>query len=231
MMRMSASACAQMAKATRATMPLEYVRMGCSNAEPMSAKAAIDAMRRSISLARQAEDGGADPGVLLTRQQAVESRSEREDRRYAPAHVEEALGRLRDAAQHLQQRRLARAIVADDADALALGDVEVHVGENPFLRIELLPKAEDDLLQLIVLMTIELKRLADAGAANDEIRRHQTTTGSMTTRSTTTGGQETKRRGRRTSGSGKLNDEGRSISFRWANLGGARGSRYIRARA
>jgi len=49
-------------------------------------------------------------------------------------------GRLRDAAQHLQQRRLARAIVADDADAFALGDVEVHIGKNPFLRIELLPK-------------------------------------------------------------------------------------------
>src|SRR5208283_978370 len=114
--------------------------------------------------------------------------------------------------------------MADDADALALGDVEVHIGENPFLRIELLPKAEDDLLQLIVLMAIELKRLADAAAANDEIRRHRRRPDQRRRDQRGPGGQKSTQRGRRRP-SEKLNDRAGAYPFVGLTSAAMRGSR------
>ena len=75
-----------------------------------------------------------------------------------------------DPAQDLQKRRLAGPVAADDADALALGDLERDVAEHPVLLVELVPEgAEQRLLQLVVAVHVELERLADALAADHRI--------------------------------------------------------------
>ena len=50
-----------------------------------------------------------------------------------PLIVDPALGRLGDARQDLEQGRLARAVVADDADHLAALDLEIDVAQRPEL--------------------------------------------------------------------------------------------------
>ena len=47
--------------------------------------------------------------------------------------LDAALGRLGDAREDLQQRRFARAVAADDADHLAVLDLEADVLERPEL--------------------------------------------------------------------------------------------------
>src|SRR5215207_815546 len=55
----------------------------------------------------------------------------RPELRYVPAPIHEAPGRrLVEAAHHVEERRLARAIRPDQADYRALGDVEVHLAHR-----------------------------------------------------------------------------------------------------
>jgi hypothetical protein len=86
------------------------------------------------------------------------------------SNPEFALRRLGDAAKNLQKSCLAGAVASDDPDALALLHREIDVVEHPFLSVELLPQAKQDLLELIILMRIELKRLADSSAADCRLR-------------------------------------------------------------
>ena len=137
----------------------------------MSAKASIEfEPRRNLGPA-QAEDGAADHGVLAPRQLLIKARAKREDGRNAAARDRDfAMGRIGDAADQLQQRRLAGTIAADDAAALALADLEADVAQDPMLLIEPLPAAEQDLLQLVVSVPIKLKRFAEAVAADHHFR-------------------------------------------------------------
>jgi hypothetical protein len=61
---------------------------------------------------RHPEDRAVDEDVLPAAQLGVEADADRDQRRDAPAHPHLPLGRGRDAAQHLQQGRLARAVAA-----------------------------------------------------------------------------------------------------------------------
>ena len=59
------------------------------------------------------------------------------------------LVRLEDAGHALQQRRLARAVVPDDAEHLALLDVERDVVEGDELVEVVAPPAGDELLERV----------------------------------------------------------------------------------
>ena len=53
---------------------------------------------------------------------------------HRPSMLDVALGRLGDRDEDLEQRALARAVAADDADDLALLDLERDVSQRPELR-------------------------------------------------------------------------------------------------
>jgi len=131
-------------------------------------EAAIDAMRGRSPCA-SSRDGGADPGVLLTVSRPSKP-IQREDRRYASAHVEEALVGC------VMPHSICSSVVLPApcgrrCRAFALGDVEVHIGRtiSPYRtsqdrgRSASIDRSDDD----------RAERLADARAANDEIRRHR----------------------------------------------------------
>ena len=73
-------------------------------------------------------------------------------------------------ADNLQERRFARAIAADNADPFAAANLEADVPQYPMLMVKLLPVPEDRLFELIVAPHIELERLADPVAADDNLR-------------------------------------------------------------
>jgi hypothetical protein len=75
-----------------------------------------------------------------------------------------------DAADDLQQSGFPGAVAADDTYSFAAANLEGDVPQDPMLMVKLLPMPEDRLLELIVTPHIELERLADTIAANDEIR-------------------------------------------------------------
>ena len=84
----------------------------------------------SISRLRQPEDRRVHEDVLAAGQLGVEAGAELEQRGHPAARADLALGRLQDAGDALQQRRLARAVVAEQPDGRALLDVEVDVVER-----------------------------------------------------------------------------------------------------
>ncbi len=90
-----------------------------------------DAVDAPVQLgAGQAQYGAVEVDIFSCRQLRVEAHAEFEERRHGAVDVHRAAVRRVDARQHLEQRRLARAVVADDAEELALGDVEGDVVEG-----------------------------------------------------------------------------------------------------
>ena len=116
------------------------------------------------------ENCAADPRVFPSRQRAVEAGAKRQDRRNTAVYFDLAGGWGGDAADDLQERRLAGAVAADNADALAFAHLEAHIIQNPVLIVELLPEPEQRLFQLIVVVGVKLKRLADTAAADHYVR-------------------------------------------------------------
>jgi hypothetical protein len=86
-------------------------------------------------LALHAEDGAGEEDVLAPGQVGVEARADFEETADAPADCHPPRRRLRDARQHFQQRTLARAVAADDADQLALPHFQIHLAERPDVRV------------------------------------------------------------------------------------------------
>ena len=72
-----------------------------------------------ITLRAQAENGAADQRVFAPGQFEIEAGAERQDRRDPADDLDVAVGRLADAADELQQRRLAGAVAADDAASVS----------------------------------------------------------------------------------------------------------------
>ena len=100
----------------------------------------------------------------------VEPRAKCENRRHPPIDLHAAMRRQGDAAEDLQQGCFPGTVAADDPDPLAAANLEADVPQDPMLMVELLPMPEDRLLELIIAPHIELERLANAIAADDEIR-------------------------------------------------------------
>ena len=79
------------------------------------------------------EDRTVQVDVLPPRQLVVKPRSHLEQRSDAACHVDAAGGRISDPGEDLQQRALAGSIAADEADDLALLDLERHAVQCPFI--------------------------------------------------------------------------------------------------
>jgi len=120
--------------------------------------------------APHAENGAADQSIFPAGQLIIEAGAKSEDRRNPPLDLHTAERRQSYAADDLQERGFAGAVAADDANAFAAANLEADVPQHPMLMVELLPMPEDCLFELIVAPHIELERLADPVAADDEIR-------------------------------------------------------------
>ena len=81
--------------------------------------------------ARHAEDGAAQIDVLMPGKIFVKTGADFEQHADAAAHRSGAYRRVGDAGEDLQQRALAGAIMAENADHLALFDVEADIVERP----------------------------------------------------------------------------------------------------
>jgi len=118
----------------------------------------------------ETENGAADQGILLAAQFDVEAGAEGENRSDPAVEFRDAVGLRGDAAENLQQGRLARAITPDNADSFALVDVEGHIPQDPMFFIKRPPAPKQRLLQLIVPVHIQLERFADPVAYDDGFR-------------------------------------------------------------
>ena len=119
---------------------------------------------------RQSEDRGIHEDVLATRELVVETRAELEQRGHASPRDDLAPGRLQDAGDALEQRRLAAAVVPEDADRRALLDVEVDVLQSHERLVGDPAVMDDPFLQRRVVLVVELELLRDA--ADLDRRRH-----------------------------------------------------------
>jgi len=100
--------------------------------EPPDAREAQDRVDPLLHpAARVAEQGAVQQDVVAGGELAVEPGAEVRERRHRAAHLDAPGGRRVDAGDHRHQRALAGAVVADDADALAVADREGDVGERP----------------------------------------------------------------------------------------------------
>jgi hypothetical protein len=101
-------------------MPLEYRFTGVSMKRPdLGELDDLVELARDLA-ARHAEDRAAQEDVLAPRQLGVEAGADLEQAADPPFEPGVPGGRIGDAAQDLQQRALAGAVVADDADHLPL---------------------------------------------------------------------------------------------------------------
>src|SRR5262249_57381058 len=104
-----------------------------------------DAIESLLDLAPfHAENGAVQEDVLPSREFRTETSTDIEEGTDATPRAGDSFGRARDSAQHLEQRRLARAVVTDDSERLALLDAEADITECPQLlsRLRLLPHPE-----------------------------------------------------------------------------------------
>ena len=120
--------------------------------------------------AAQAEHRPGNQHVVATGDVADKAGAKRQDRRDPAVDLKLAAGRPGDAGEQLQERGLARAIMANETDALAAGDFEVEVAQHPVLLIEAAEAAKGDLLQPIGAPGVKLIGLAEPGAADRDVR-------------------------------------------------------------
>ena len=106
-------------------------------------------------LLRQADDVAVEEDVLAPAELGAEARAQFEDGRDAAVRRHAAGGGLQRAADDLQQRRLAGAVAADDADGLAAPDVEADVGERREFPVILALAAGEELLQPVARRRVE----------------------------------------------------------------------------
>ena len=123
---------------------------------------ADDLVEALIDLAlRHAEDGTVQVDVLATRQLGVEAGAELEQRGDLALGGDRAAVGTQDPRHALEQRALARTVLADQPERGAFGDLEAHA----FQRVELLvagaSAAEEHRLDGLVALVIEAELLPD----------------------------------------------------------------------
>ena len=126
-----------------------------------SENATISSKTRVDVALRQAEDRRVHVDVLAAGQLGVEAGAELEQRGEPAAGDDLALVGLQDPGDALQQRRLARAVVAEDADGRALLDVDVDVVERDEVLERDAPEVDHLLLQRRVVLVVEPEVLRD----------------------------------------------------------------------
>ena len=118
------------AKPRRMYIPDEYVFTGASMNSSSSAKATISSKRRSTSLRVRPSMIPLIDDVLAPGDLGVEPGPELDQRGDPPVDHQAAAGGLGDAGQQLEERRLAGAVLADDPEGRAAGDLERHAVEG-----------------------------------------------------------------------------------------------------
>src|SRR3954453_10080429 len=106
-------------------------------------------------LAGDAEEGRVDVDVLPAGEIRVEAGAELQQRGEAALRAHLPGARLEDAGDALEQGRLARAVVPEDADGLPLLDGEVDVTEGPEVLVRRAAELEDALLHRIGPVRVE----------------------------------------------------------------------------
>jgi hypothetical protein len=102
--------------------------------EPLHLRERDDLVELRLDLAPpHPEDGAVQVDVVAAGELGVEAGADLEQRADGAADPSLARGRDGDAREDLEQRRLARAVVADDADRLPPVDPERHVAKGPEL--------------------------------------------------------------------------------------------------
>ena len=91
----------------------------------------------------------------------MEAGTELEQRRQATPRDDLAHRGLQDPGDALQQRRLARAVVSEEADRLALRDLEVGVTERPEVLVRDPAEVDGAFLQRRVPLVVEAEALGD----------------------------------------------------------------------
>src|SRR5262245_28161930 len=120
-------------------------------------------------LALETVDRAAEEDVLAAGEIGVEAGAELEQRADRAAHVERASSRREDARDQAQERRLARAVAADEADRRAGLDLERHVVQRPDLLAPTGLPAQHRLLQRQVPMRVHAE--AAAHVLRDDLSR------------------------------------------------------------
>src|SRR5205085_84245 len=103
--------------------------------------------RRQLSFhfrRREAEDRGVQGGVVAAGELWMKAGAQLENGRDGPLRLDRAARRPRDAAQELEKRALAGAVLTDDADRLAALDLERHVLQRGEHRMSRAPREELD---------------------------------------------------------------------------------------
>ena len=116
---------------------------------------------RGDLLAREAEDRAVERDVLPPRHVRVEAGTELDEGRHSPLRGDRALGRAVDPADHLQQGRLARSVVADEPVDGALGDLQADVAHCPEVLGIARAAADDALLDGVASVGVPQEPLAD----------------------------------------------------------------------
>ena len=106
---------------------------------PISAKASISRIAPVDLAGGEAENGAVQIDVVAAAEFRIEAGAQFEQRRNAPVHGHLAAGGLQNSGHELQQRALARSVFADDAEGLALLDLEADVLQRPEVLVMIAP--------------------------------------------------------------------------------------------
>ena len=120
-----------------------------------------DVVERGVGLlARQTEERRVQVDVLAPRELGMEPGTELEQRREAATLEDRPRGRAEDPGYALQQRRLARAVVPDQAERRALPHLERDVAERPEV-LGAAARGEQTLLERGRLLPVDAEALGD----------------------------------------------------------------------
>ena len=159
---MSASRNAAIAKPRRIVIPDEYVRTGRSIACSSSANATISSKRSRMSAAAKPLNRSVQIDVLAAAEVGVEPGSELEQRADPSLRADAAGGGLDDARDDPEQRRLAGAVTADQADCVSPEHVEVDVLERPDVGGLAPPTLNEEILEGSSLARVDAETARDA---------------------------------------------------------------------
>ena len=126
-----------------------------------SAKSTISSSRSSTVAPLEPVDRSAQVHVLAPREVGVEAGAELEQRADRPSDLDAPGRRAEDAGDQPEERRLARAVSADEADRPAGLDVQRDVSQRPDVRRLQVPPSDDRLFQGHVPLRIDAEAPPD----------------------------------------------------------------------